>query len=223
MLVTLSEETSLLNIVFVVTTLVWIVAVIACIAFLWRADSFRGKAWLMAFIAFNILPFFAAFLLPLFSSPESLPTESFGTISTLVFSTINTAAFVFILLFVYKVQAFSNASKADSNAGADNLERKSSMPPKWLSALAGIASALCVVHNIDGSILRQLAVSLTKPYAGSGGAIDYANQLSVMGTLANIVGTLYIITILLWVSWVTVIIFKLFQNRKNAALESGKS
>ncbi len=200
----------MIEIVFAATSIIWMITAIASIVLLWRT-RFHGKSWLMAFIAVTLLMVIATPMLAVISNTES-PQNSL----TYFFQTFHIVSLLCILLFVYKVQANDAEITNMSHAEVSGSTRHSLMPPIWLLGLTLLASGLCLAHNVNGSIFRPLAISLTKLQPGSGGAIGYANQLGVMNTLANIIGTLYIVTIILWVLTVATTVVKLRKNRKLA-------
>ena len=209
-------------------SLVWVLLAVVSLVLVWRA-SFEGKTWLLTFISINIIAFVISFLLPMLFSSIEASSQALRIYYTNVSPIIYIGSLAFLLLFLLNLQSSKSlaSSSIRSNAndpyrleseGTSSTSVSSSLrPPIWLLVLTGISSIVCLIHNANGSILRSIALAIAKPTSGYGAANDYASQLNVMGTLANVVGTLYIITALLWLSCIAIVIYKFFKNKHASA------
>jgi len=210
-----------LHIFYASTSVMWVVLALLSLVFAWRR-SFQGKAWLITFISINLFAFIIGFFLPLLLGSSEATNQILRTYFTNVSPVIYIGSLAFLLMFLLNLQTsksqanspFSPNVNSPYTSDANKPTSTSLLPPLWLLILTGMTSVMCLIHNIDGSILRSIVVSITKPTSGFGAARDFASQLNAMNTLANVVGTLYIITLLLWLACIAIVIFKYFIYRK---------
>jgi len=213
-----------LHIFYASTSVMWVVLALLSLVFAWRR-SFQGKAWLITFISINLLAFIISFFLPMLLDTSEAANQILRTYYTSVNPVIHIGSLAFLLMFLLNLQASKLQANSPFNPDVNDPYTSdtnkpvstSLLPPLWLLILTGMTSVMCLVHNIDGSILRSVVVSIAKPTSGFGAARDFASQLNAMNTLANVVGTLYIITLLLWLACIAIVIFKFFSKRKQTS------
>ena len=175
----------------VVELCAWAAILLALLVSLHRAELV-GKKWLLGFVGLSTLTFVVGFLTPIVAWQRDDFSDVMLAWHQYVNIPLTLVAHVSLVLFAFALLRAEGRLSSAAN-------RPWYRPPSWLLATAIVLTGACLLHNIDGRILQKI-VSLFSHSVQSraGAATDYASQLEFLAKVANVVGALYIATVLSW-------------------------
>ena len=175
----------------------WATILVALLISLRRAELV-GKKWLLGFVGLSTLTFVVGFLTPIFAWQRDDFSDVMLAWHQYVNIPLTLVAHVCLVLFAF---ALLRAEEQSSGRLSSAANRPWYRPPSWLLAAVIVFTGACLLHNINGQILRGIVSLFSGPTrSGARAATDYANQLEFLDNVANVVGGLYIATALSWIA-----------------------
>jgi len=180
-----------------------------CLVQLGKRQSFAGKRWLQTFATLTLIIAAVGFLIGLLAA--SLPPRFIKFYFDVVNSSLGLAASLAFFMFVLNAKRTGSES---TSAHVQLTEPGSLMPSPWLMVPAVLAGLLCIENNTSGTLLQSIAISLTNPGSGGGAARQFARELEVSGTHANLAGGLYLLTAALCIAVAVDFSLRFLRKRK---------
>jgi hypothetical protein len=198
--------------------LVHALSLLVVLALLFRITgaSFPGRRWLHVFIGLSFAAPCIGWVVTFVSFETDDPEKLLGLWFIYMNPVVVVVSYICLLLFAVELKRSHKAPDGEPQAAGFNrgINKLWYLPPNWLLGTTVGLSVACLIHSIDGSVLRNVVGALTSTdITGKGEAYDYARELEFSSEVADAAGALYIATALSWLASVFYATTGLLQNR----------